>query len=81
MFEVTAHYPEVSVHCPLDPTFEKDAMAVVTVGRDSNYSGTDFTTRDIGWLCKTEDEAQRIATALRGIGLAVDVSRSGSVPI
>jgi len=39
------------------------------VGKLSDFSGTNFSKRDLGWMCKSEIEAVRIERALRKLGL------------
>ena len=41
------------------------------VGRDSDFSGSDFCGRDLGWVCGSEIEAARIERALKSLGLKV----------
>lgn len=52
------------------------------VGRLSDFSGSDFCGRDLGWLCSSEIEAQRIRRALRALGLVSrqrDLSDEGAI--
>lgn len=47
-----------------------DAAAMHAVGRPPDFSGSGFYERDLGWFCDGEVEQQRVARALRKIGLA-----------
>lgn len=53
-----------------------DAAAHQAAGRVSDFSGCGFGQRDLGWVCKSELEAQRIKRALDKIGLRAALTNS-----
>lgn len=65
--------PLMRVHAtyPWEGSFAKDDAATHAAGRVSDYSGCGFGERDMGWVCKSQIEAERIARALRKIGISV----------
>lgn len=67
---------DVAVNFPMnDEARGLEDLAILAVGRNTNFSGTDFETRDLGWKCETKSEAQRIAAKLRAIGLQPHITR------
>ena len=56
-------------------SFEIDAAAHSAAGRVSDFSGAGFGVRDLGWVCQSELEAERIARALRKIGLQPEIRK------
>lgn len=67
MIEVRARYS-------FDGSFYRDDAAHQAAGRVSDFSGSGFGERDLGWVCKSEIEAERIKRALIKIGLASTVT-------
>jgi len=57
-------------------SFEIDDAAHAAAGRVSDFSGAGFGMRDLGWRCESEIEAERIARALRKIGLMPEIRKS-----
>lgn len=43
------------------------------VGRSRDFSGTDFSDRDLGWVCNSPEEAARVAKAIENLGLVAQV--------
>jgi hypothetical protein len=64
MIEVRATYS-------FDGSFYRDEAATHAAGRVSDFSGCGFGQRDLGWVCRSEIEAERIKRALIKIGLTV----------
>lgn len=54
-------------------SFWMDEPAHAAAGKKSNYSGCGFGERDLGWTNLSEIEAQKIARALRRIGLTAEI--------
>lgn len=54
---------------PWTGSFVMDDVARAAAGKESCYSGCGFGERDIGWTQLSEIEAERIARALRKVGL------------
>ena len=52
---------------------DMDAAARAAVGRSTDFSGSGFGERDIGWFADSDFEARRIAKALRKIGLQPEI--------
>lgn len=48
-----------------------DEIVKQAVGRSSDFSGSDFDGRDMGWLCGSEIEAAKIEKGLRSLNLPV----------
>lgn len=47
------------------------------VGRVSDFSGTNFNGRDLGWVCSSEIEAAKIKRELQRLGLRVECRERG----
>ena len=60
--------PEVRLRYSYDETFHTDNVAHNAAGRVSDFSGAGFGERDLGWVCKSELEAQKIYRALKRAG-------------
>jgi hypothetical protein len=54
-------------------SFELDDAACHAAGRPTNYSGCGMGERDLGWTDLSEIDAERIARALRKIGLTAEI--------
>jgi hypothetical protein len=52
---------------------DMDHVVRNAVGRDPDYAGTDFSTRDLGWVCETEAEVERVRRVLEGLGLRAKI--------
>lgn len=52
---------------------EMDEAAHNAAGRVSDFSGCGFGERDLGWVCKSEIEAERMKRALDKIGLRATI--------
>lgn len=61
---------DVIVNYPMSQYPALDEQAHIIVGRYSDFSGTDFKTRDLGWECESLLEADTIANKLKTIGLS-----------
>jgi len=57
-------------------TFELDAAADNAAGRPSDFGGCGFGGRDLGWVCKSEIEAEKIKRALDKIGLRAEIRQT-----
>ncbi len=55
--------------------FSFDHVAESAAGRVSDFSGCGFGERDLGWVCKSEFEAERIKRALDKVGLHAEIRR------
>lgn len=66
MIEVRARYS-------FNGTFEFDTAAYQAVGRISDFGGCGMGIRDLGWVCKSEIEAERIKRSLDKIGLVAQI--------
>lgn len=74
MIEVRASYA-------FDGSFYRDDAASHAAGRVSDFSGAGFGTRDLGWVCKSEFEAEKIRRSLEKIGLrATATQHDGKSP-
>ena len=66
---------------PWTGSFVLDDVARSAAGKPTSYSGCGMGERDLGWTGLSEIEAQRIARALRKVGLSAaikpDQSASG----
>ena len=72
MIEVRSHY-DMSAFPAMDD------VAIAAAGRMTDFSGAGCCgIRDLGWICRSEIEAERIARALRKIGLPATVMTSPS---
>lgn len=69
---------EVHASYTFDGSFYRDDAAIHAAGRASDFSGCGFGQRDMGWVCKSEFEAERIKRALSKIGLTCTVTRPNS---
>jgi hypothetical protein len=67
MFEVRTKYT-------FQGGFSYDHVAENAAGRPSDFSGSGFGERDLGWVCKSEFEAKRMKRALNNAGLRATVS-------
>ena len=67
---------EVRTSYYFDGNFTLDDVAAKAVGRESDFSGAGFGTRDLGWAAKSDFEAQKIKRALDKIGLRAEVRNS-----
>jgi hypothetical protein len=69
------HYIQVRARYPQDRYPEMDDVIHRAVGRLSDYSGTDFYNRDLGFVCNSVAEAKAVTKAIEGVGLiaVVDV--------
>lgn len=47
-----------------------DDVIKQSIGRSSDFSGTDGCTRDHGWNCGSEIEQEKIVRALKKLGLS-----------
>lgn len=68
MIEVRAKYS-------WNGSFEMDDAAHHAAGRISDFSGAGFGERDLGWVCKSEIEAERMKRALDKIGLRTEIRK------
>lgn len=66
---------EVRTKYTFDGTFSLDAAATNAAGRESDFSGAGFGYRDLGWVVKSELEAERIKRSLNKIGLRSEIRR------
>ena len=55
--------------------FNLDEAAHTAAGRISDFSGIGFGERDLGWVCKSDFEAEKIKRALDKIGLRAEIRR------
>ena len=55
---------------------ELDAVADKVAGRPHDHSGTELSTRELGWTCANELEAERIKRALTKVGIAATKTRA-----
>ena len=53
--------------------FNLDGFAESAAGRKPDFSGYGFGERDLGWVCKTDWEAQKMKRALDKIGLRAEI--------
>ena len=53
--------------------FSFDHIAEQAAGRAPDFSGCGFGERDLGWVCKSEIEAERIKRALDKVGLRATI--------
>ena len=53
--------------------FSFDHVAEQAVGRPPDFSGCGFGDRDLGWICKSEFEAEKFRRSLEKIGLHATV--------
>ena len=58
---------------PWTGSFVMDDVARAAAGKESSYSGCGFGERDLGWANLSEIEAERIARALRKVGLVAEI--------
>ena len=58
---------------PWAGSFHMDDAAQHAAGRSTDYSGCGFGERDLGWTNLSEIEAERIARALRKIGMTAEI--------
>lgn len=65
---------EVRTSYPFDGSFYRDDAATHAAGRASDFSGCGFGQRDLGWVCKSEFEAEGIKRGLTKIGLTATMS-------
>lgn len=70
---------EVRASYVFNGSFEIDDAAHQAAGRLSDFSGAGFGARDLGWVCQSEIEAERIARALRKIGLPTEIRKQGGI--
>jgi hypothetical protein len=54
-------------------SFYRDEAAHHAAGRVSDFAGCGFGERDLGWVCKSEFEAEKIRRALAKIGLSAEI--------
>jgi hypothetical protein len=66
---------EVRTSYSFTGSLDFDNAAHQAAGRVSDYGGCGFGSRDLGWVCKSEIEAERIKRALDKIGLTSTISR------
>ncbi len=66
---------EVRISYPFDGSFYRDDAATHAAGRVSDFSGCGLGQRDLGWVCQSEIEAERIQRALGKIGLTAEIKR------
>ena len=55
--------------------FSFDEIAKKAVGRDPDFSGCGFGQRDLGWVCQSDFEAERIKRALFKLGLRAEIEK------
>jgi hypothetical protein len=55
-----------------------DDVIAKAVGRRQDFSGSDFAGRDMGWVCQSEIEVERVSRAIRKLGLPVRVRPDGT---
>jgi hypothetical protein len=60
---------EVRARYTFQGGFSYDHVAENAAGRPADFSGCGFGDRDLGWVCKSEFEAERIKRALDKVGL------------
>jgi hypothetical protein len=70
---------EVRVTYPFDGSFARDTAAHHAAGRISDFAGCGFGCRELGWVCKSEFEAQKIRRALDKIGMHATVTSKHGV--
>lgn len=68
-FEVRARYDWYG-------SFEMDDAARQAAGRASDFSGCGLGERDLGWICGSEIEAERIKRGLKQIGIRAEIRES-----
>ncbi len=66
---------EVRTEYTFNGSFVFDEVAFKAAGRTSDFSGSGFGRRDLGWNCRSEFEAERIKHALDKIGLCAAIYR------
>jgi len=64
----------VSTKYTFQGSFSFDHIAEQAAGRQSDFSGSGFGVRDLGWVCKSEIEARRIKRALDKVGLGATIT-------
>lgn len=64
---------EVRARYSFDGSFYRDEAAHHAAGRVSDFAGCGFGERDLGWVCKSEFEAEKIRRGLEKIGLRATV--------
>ena len=64
---------EVRTSYTYNGSFELDAVANRAIGRNSDFSGVGFGMRDLGWVARSDFEAQKIKRALDKIGLHAEI--------
>lgn len=64
---------EVRTKYTFQGSFSLDTVAEKTVGRISDFSGCGFGERDLGWVCASELEAEKIKRALDRVGLRSEI--------
>lgn len=65
---------EVRTSYTFNGSLDFDNAAHQAAGRVSDYGGCGLGSRDLGWICKSEIEAERIKRALDKIGLISTIS-------
>lgn len=75
---MSAKQVEVTTSYPFEGNFDKDKVAINAVGRSKDFSGRSITNagfgnRDLGWVCDTWGEAEKIKAALEGVGLVAKI--------
>lgn len=68
MIEVRASYA-------WNGSFMIDDAAHQAVGRVSDFAGCGMGARDLGWVCKSEIEAERIKRKLSKIGITAEIRK------
>ena len=64
---------EVFTRYTFNGSFEFDDAAERAAGRKTDFSGAGLGFRDLGWIVKSEIEAERIKRALDKIGLRAEI--------
>jgi hypothetical protein len=64
---------EVRTSYTWDGSFYRDEAAHQAAGRVSDFAGYALGARDLGWVCKSEFEAEKMKRALGKIGLKAEI--------
>ena len=68
--------PEVRTSYTWNGGFELDEAAHEAAGRASDFAGCGFGARDLGWVCGSDFEAEKIKRALDKIGLRAEIRQT-----
>lgn len=67
---------EVRTRYTFQGGFNLDTAAENAAGRISDFSGCGFGDRDLGWVCASQFEAEKIKRALGKIGMIAEIRRT-----